>query len=430
MAPFPLTHKAISPYASHATKGILSSYQEMVGVVRVLTGLIGLQGGRTVRINRVHVYKILLPFQGDFYSARKKSAYAENIIVEVVADKWGIRGYGEGAPRQDETGESQASAAKKATDLINGTSFPWELSDVSQIRDFVDGLPEEKGYSTAICAVEMALWDAVTKTQDRYITEYFPGGYYADTIHYGFTIPLAQKVSILEICKWISDMGIKHLRIKMGEDFQRNKKTIETVRSVCGDDCELRIDPNGVWNQHIAFQHIPLIKEHKIKVVEEPMEKDDPGLGEFAEIIRSMGVLLMACQSAPTLKDIEKLIKKGYHQMINVKLSRSGGFHRTLRIIDYLRNSGIFFQIGCNLGESGILSAAGRALCLLCKDAMYYDGSYDRFLLKENITADDVSFGLGGEAGPLNGPGLGVKVNSEALEHLCDETEIVTVARE
>ena len=383
-----------------------------------------------MRIDRVHVNKILLPFQGDFFSGRKKSAYAENIIVEVVADKGGIRGYGEGAPRWDDTEESQASAAKKAIHLISETPFPWELSDVSQIKDFVDGLPEEKCYSTAICTLEMALLDALSKSQDRYITEYFPRDYYADAIHYGFTIPVAQNVSILEICKLISDMGIKHVRIKMDEDFERNKRALETVRSVCGDDCELRIDPNGVWNQHIAFQHIPLIKEHKIKVVEEPMEKDDPGLGEFAEVIRSMGVLLMACQSAPTLKDIERVIEKGYHQMINVKLSRSGGFQRTLRNIDYLRSRGISFQIGCNLGESGILSAAGRGLCLLCKDAMYYDGSYDRFLLKENITVEDVSFGLGGGAGPLDGPGLGVNVNTEALEHLCNESEIMTVVRD
>ena len=60
---------------------------------------------------------------------------------------------------------------------------------------------------------------------------------------------------------------------------------------------------------------------------------------------------------------------------------------------------------------------------------MYYDGSYDRFLLKENTTVENVSFGLGGEAGRLDGPGLGVKVNSEALEHLSNEDDIMTVVR-
>ena len=57
---------------------------------------------------------------------------------------------------------------------------------------------------------------------------------------------------------------------------------------------------------------------------------------------------------------------------------------------------------------------------------LLYDGSYDRFLLKENITIQDVSFGFGGKAGPLDGPGLGVEVNRNALERLSD-SDIITI---
>ncbi len=101
-------------------------------------------------------------------------------------------------------------------------------------------------------------------------------------------------------------------------------------------------------------------------------------------------------------------------------MCRSGGFHRTLRIIDHLRREKIPFQIGCTLGEAGLLSAAGRALGLVCSDAVTYDGSYDRFVLKENVTEEDVTFGLGGKAGPLDGHGLGVTVKSERLARLSD----------
>ena len=104
--------------------------------------------------------------------------------------------------------------------------------------------------------------------------------------------------------------------------------------------------------------------------------------------------------------------------MINVRLSKCGGFHRSLAIIDFLRAQGLHFQIGCQLGESGLLSAAGRALALLCKDALYVDGSYDTLLLKENITLENVSFGPGGRAGPLAGPGLGVRVSRQQIERL------------
>ena len=47
-----------------------------------------------------------------------------------------------------------------------------------------------------------------------------------------------------------------------------------------------------------------------------------------------------------------------------------------------------------------------------------YPGAYDKFLLKENITAEHVSFGPGGTAGPLKGPGLGVSVVPRHLDRL------------
>jgi len=94
-------------------------------------------------------------------------------------------------------------------------------------------------------------------------------------------------------------------------------------------------------------------------------------------------------------------------------------------MIDYLRRHRISFQIGCHLGESGILSAAGRILCLLCNDALYYDGSYDEHLLEKNVTLENVSFGSGGEASPLNGPGLGIEVGSQNLSSLSEGPPIV-----
>jgi len=104
---------------------------------------------------------------------------------------------------------------------------------------------------------------------------------------------------------------------------------------------------------------------------------------------------------------------RGY-DMVNIRLSKCGGLRRCWQIIDDLRARGVFFQIGCQLGESGILSAAGRTLSLLCSDALYHDGSYDAFLLQQN-PAQNVSFGMAGLAGPLEGPGWGVAVDPDRL---------------
>jgi len=381
-----------------------------------------------VKINKVNVYKVSLPFISEFSISRLKGLSSNIIVVEVIADQGEIKGYGEGVPVEFITGETPQSAAKNVRLFAQKDFFPWELNDVSQVWDFVDGLPNGKRHNAAICASEMALLDVLGKRQNQSIIKYFPHEFFTPKINYGVQIPLAHKQRIIEICKMSREMKINNLRVKMGKDFKQNKEAIEIVNLVFGDDCDLRIDPNGAWDRYLAFKHIPLIKKCNVKIVEEPMIKDNPDFVEFAKIMQANGVILMACESAPTLNDVERIIREGYYQMINVKLSRNGGFRRSLRIIECIRNSGLSFQIGCAIGESGILSAAGRALGLLCRDALYYDGSYDAFLLKENTTLENVSFGPAGEAGLLDGPGLGVKINSQALELL--STDFASITRQ
>ena len=373
-----------------------------------------------MRIDKVNVYKVVLPFKGDFSISRLKGLSSNHVVVEVVADEGGIRGYGEAVPVEFVTGETPESAMKNAELFILRESFPWELSDVSQVWDFVDGIPDGMEHNAALCACEMALLDALGKDQGSQIIEYFPKDFYIDRVYYGASVTLGSKERILEICRLIKGLGINHLRIKMDSDFEQNSYATETVRSLFGYECELRIDPNGVWDRDLAFRHLPLIKEHKVKVVEEPMMRETPGFVEFAEAVRSEGAIMMACESAPTLDHVKRIIHEGYFQMVNVKLSRSGGFRRTLGIIEHLRKNGLSFQIGCTVGESGLLSAAGRALSLLCGDAANYDGSYDEFILNDNITVENVCFGPGGLAGPLDGPGLGVEVSTLSLERLSD----------
>ncbi len=382
-----------------------------------------------VKIKKINTYSISLPLRGNFSHARSSGDCANNIVVEVIVDDGKTRGYGEGAPRTYATGESQRDAVRYVDSLIRKDDFPWELEDVSQLWSFIDDLSGGKQHNSAICAVEMAILDALGKSEGRYIAEYLPMEFYIDRVIYGAAIPLAGKERVMEMCALIRSMGIRHLRIKMDDNFERNRETIEAVSSVFGNDCEIRIDPNGIWNRVVAFEHLPLLEQHKVNVVEEPMESDSPGFKEFSEAVRSMGITMMACQSAPGLEDVEKIVGEGYYQMVNVKLSRSGGFRRALKIIDFLRSKDIGFQIGCNLGESGILSSAGRALCLISGDAAYYDGSYDSFILKENVTTQNISFGPGGEAGPLEGPGLGVEVDREKLARLSESGSTATISR-
>jgi len=383
-----------------------------------------------MKIARINIYQVLLPFVAEFSHSLKKGDSARNIIVEVIAEGGEITGYGEGAPRTYVTGESQESAVDSISRFVKKNSFPWELDDVDALWRFTEGLIDGSGHYAAICALETALLDLLGKSQGLPAAAYFSQNFYTDIIHYGAAVPLAGKERVSEICRFIKNvLKIRKIKLKLNRNYDGNRRILEAVRQVFGEDYDLKIDVNCDWDLKLAMAHVDLIRQYNIKVVEQPMIPDHPDIAEFSACLDSLGVALMADESACSLKEVKRLHEEGYYNMINVRLSKCGGIRNSLRIIDYLRGKKIPFQIACQLGESGILSAAGRIISLLCRDAVYYDGSYDQFLLKENATTENVSFGSGGKAGPLEGHGLGVAVSRKNLERLSVNTSPLSLSR-
>ena len=107
--------------------------------------------------------------------------------------------------------------------------------------------------------------------------------------------------------------------------------------------------------------------------------------------------------------------------MFNVRLSKCGGILPSLRIIGLAQRSGLGLQLGCHPGETAILSAAGRHVASRVDGLSYVEGSYDRHILGTNLTREDITFGYGGWAEPLAGPGLGIEVDPSALEAMTTE---------
>jgi muconate cycloisomerase len=79
------------------------------------------------------------------------------------------------------------------------------------------------------------------------------------------------------------------------------------------------------------------------------------------------------------------------------------------------RQHGLGYQLGCQIGESALLSAAGRHFACTVADLRYVEGSYDRHLIHEPLGIQDITLGWGGWAPALPGPGLGVQIDPQAL---------------
>ena len=299
--------------------------------------------------------------------------------------------------------------------VIDDGGFPWHLTASRQVWSYVDGLPESRHVNPLVCAVETALLDALGRDQHKPLTAFFPSHYRTGVVQYGATIPLSTPAKTADVCLKIREMGIRKLRVMADSDIEANRDRVLAIQKIYGNNCDIRLDPDGVWSGETAMAHVPLIRHAPVRVVIEPMPLGEARFREFARELSSMGVRLMASRSATTLSEVNALIQATPYRMIDIKLSRNGGFRRAMQVVDLLRDNGLPFQIGCHLGESGILSAAGRTLQLLCRDARYREGAYDPYLLRKNLTTEHVSFGHGGNAGPLTGAGLGVRVDRQRV---------------
>jgi muconate cycloisomerase len=123
--------------------------------------------------------------------------------------------------------------------------------------------------------------------------------------------------------------------------------------------------------------------------------------------------------------DAKLAVEQGTCDLFNIRLSKCGGFIPSLRLAQLAKRHGLGYQLGCQVGETAVLSAAGRHFAASVRDIRFLEGSYDRHLVRESLGSRDMTFGWGGWAPALAGGGLAVTVDPAALDRVADRKERV-----
>jgi muconate cycloisomerase len=183
-----------------------------------------------------------------------------------------------------------------------------------------------------------------------------------------------------------------------------------------GPNRQIRIDANEAWTLQEAVSRLADLKPFGIAWVEQPMPVESDA--DLETLRNRSGVRVMLDESLCGPLDAEHLVAGKRVDLFNLRLSKCGGFIPTLRLLATARNAGLSAQLGCQVGETGILSAAGRHFAQSVSGLEAVEGSFDRYLVGERLTREDLTFGWGGKAPPLLGPGLGVSVDDAALQRV------------
>jgi muconate cycloisomerase len=236
-------------------------------------------------------------------------------------------------------------------------------------------------------------------------------------VRYSGAITTARRLK-LRVATWrMWGYGFRQVKIKVGIAGYDDAARLREVRSyIVGRNLDLRVDANEAWSPADVVARIRALEPYRLSAVEQPVPHADVGM--LAEVRRQVRVPLMLDESLCSLIDAERAVERGTCDLFNVRLSKCGGFIPSLRLVQFARRHGLGCQLGCQVGETALLSAAGRHFAASVGGLRYLEGSYDRHLVRERLANRDITFGWGGWARALPGPGLGVTVDPRALERV------------
>jgi muconate cycloisomerase len=258
-------------------------------------------------------------------------------------------------------------------------------------------------------AVELAVIDCALRAADASLGACLPPR--RPVVTYSGVITAGSVDGARKRARQMKVMGLPSIKVKvgLGDDLER----LRAVREVVGPSVSLRIDANGAWRADQAAARLDELAPLGLAAAEQPIPRGDPA--ELAALRRRAAVPIMVDESLVTEADADALIAAGACDLFNVRLSKHGGLGPSLAIAERARRAGIAVQVGSQVGETAILSAAGRHLAASLPEVAFVEGSFGALLLAQDVARDSVSFGFGGEAPLLRGPGLGIDVVTDRL---------------
>jgi muconate cycloisomerase len=380
-----------------------------------------------LNIAELSAFHVHIPLRRPIRHASHARTETENLVVRCVLQD-GTVGYGEGVPRDYVTGETIESDF----DLLRESRLPEQFIECHQFAEAL-ALAErlelsrppndERGChgNAARCAVELAILDAYGRYFGHPLSDatrlLTPDVCAAQPwVRYSGAITSARGTKLRLATLGMRLFGFQQLKVKVGLAGHDDVGRLRAVRGLAGRKMDLRIDANEAWPPDEVVERIQALEPFGITSVEQPVAH---GLvGCLKQVREQVRVPIMLDESLCSRSDAERAAGDGLCDLFNLRLSKCGGFIPTLRLVQLAKSRGLGYQLGCQVGETAILSAAGRHFATSVAGIRYLEGSYDRYLVRESLGKTDLTFRLGGWAPALKGPGLGVDVDPERLEHV------------
>jgi L-alanine-DL-glutamate epimerase-like enolase superfamily enzyme len=375
-------------------------------------------------VTGAHLYAVDLPFRTTFRHAAASRRTSESLFLRVQVDT-GAEGWGECLPRAYVSGETREDAFALLRDDILpgllGQSFA-SLEDISSFLEKCDGkappdwvtpgVPQSSAWSV----VDLALIDAFGKASNEAIWPLATGAENLERYRYSGVVSADRGWPFIATLLKMRAFGFPHVKLKVGRKGAQRAGRIS--RRMLGQRVNLRVDANMAWTVEEALDLIPELRALGIEWFEQPVAAGD--IDGLARLVRESSAGVVVDEGLTDRQTLEELIIRRAATGVNVRISKCGGLVAALARCHEALDADLMLQVGCQVGESSLLSAAHvtllSALAARHPGVRFAEGCFGRHLLRDDPVTPAVQFRYGGRAPsrPI-GPGLGVHVDPSRL---------------
>lgn len=358
------------------------------------------------------IWHLDLPFLSPIKHNLASHNGSANLVVKVTADV-PEPGYGEGVPRNYVTGETLPESLAFLLKVLIPALLGRKFSSPPRLQATLTDLFRQTGgerHPAAFCALETAVLDAAGRFFKMPLHEFFgPRG--NGSLIYSAVLPMAPREQMAQMLGLVKRMAMPFLKLKVGgpDDLE----VLKLARETLGWEVDLRLDANCAWTPAEAIHRLRKMSPYRLSAVEQPVAKED--FEGLKEVGAATGLPIIADESLCTEAEARRLIDLKACDIFNLRLSKCGGLAAANRIRQTAAAAGVRCQLGCQVGETSILSAAGRHFASCAPELIYLEGSFSPFLFAREPVAQPVIFGPGGRAPSLPGRGLGIEVLDQVL---------------
>jgi L-Ala-D/L-Glu epimerase len=360
-------------------------------------------------LDHVELYASPIKLKEPFVISLGPLDHAENVLV-VLYTKGGLKGFGECSPFPTISGETMHTAMAIG-ELIAKALKGKDALDLDGCSALMDRLIY--GNSSIKSAFDMALHDIAAQHAELPLYA-FLGGKKNKVLQTDYTISLGPLNKMVSDAQRIKDRGFQFIKVKLGGKKEEDIQRVKAIRQQVGEEIPIRIDANQGWYPQDAIDILNSIAPCNIQHCEEPIPRWL--FMELPAIRQQSPISIMADESCCDHHDAKRLIDLHACDALNIKLGKSSGFVKALKIVRLAEQANLKIQIGGFL-ESRLAFTASAHLALCSDHIVHYD--FDTPLMfQEDPVLGGLRYLDHGIVELDDTPGLGARMDEGYLKRL------------